>query len=139
MTLSIASTFLKFRDPDASLAFYRDVLGFEVRMDVGEGPMRWITLGAPGQPGVALVLEPAVVDPSVTEAEAAAIHSLMEKGAFAMLQLASDDVDADFQAAKDAGADVVQEPTDQFYGMRDAALRDPAGNLIRIQQPLEAA
>lgn len=134
MSLSINASFLPFKESEESLRFYRDVLGFEVRLDVGEGNMRWITLGAPGQPDTSVVLQPPVADPGVTEAESDMIAEMMAKGTYAALNLASSTLDEDFDAIAAAGAEVVQEPTDQFYGVRDCALRDPAGNLIRIQQ-----
>lgn len=134
MSLSINASFLPFKESEESLRFYRDVLGFEVRLDVGEGNMRWVTLGAPGQPDTSVVLQPPVADPGVTEAEAGMIAEMMAKGTYAALNLASSTLDEGFDAIVAAGAEVVQEPTDQFYGVRDCALRDPAGNLIRIQQ-----
>ncbi|HJE91864.1 MAG TPA: VOC family protein [Dietzia timorensis] len=134
MSLSIHQSFLPFTDAEESLRFYRDALGFEVRLDVGEGAMRWITLGAPGQPDTSVVLEPAVSDPGVTQSEAEMIAEMMAKGTYAGLNLASTTLDADFDKIVAAGGEVVQEPTDQVYGLRDCALRDPAGNLIRIQQ-----
>lgn len=134
MSLSINASFLPFKESEESLRFYRDVLGFEMRLDVGEGNMRWITLGAPGQPDTSVVLQPPVADPGVTEAESDVIAEMMAKGTYAALNLASSTLDEDFDAIAAAGAEVVQEPTDQFYGVRDCALRDPAGNLIRIQQ-----
>lgn len=134
MNLTIHSSFLPQRDPDASLAFYRDVLGFEVRLDVGYGGLRWITVGPPGQPDTAIVLYPPEASPNLTDAERATIAEMMAKGTFGHVILASDDLDADFAAVAAAGAEVVQEPTDQPYGIRDCAVRDPAGNLVRINQ-----
>lgn len=134
MDLTIHSSFLPHDDPDASLAFYRDVLGFEVRLDVGGGPMRWITVGPPGQPDTNIVLQPPVCDPGVTDAERTLIAEMMAKGTYAGVNLAAADLDATFDRLQAAGAEVVQEPTDQVYGLRDCAVRDPAGNLIRIQQ-----
>lgn len=134
MNLTIHSSFLPHEDPDASLTFYRDVLGFEVRLDVGQGTMRWITVGPPGQPDTNVVLQPPVCDPGVSEEEARLIGEMMAKGTFAALNLASADLDGDFDRIQAAGAEVVQEPVDQDYGLRDCAVRDPAGNLIRIQQ-----
>lgn len=133
MTITIHSSFLPHLDPDASLAFYRDLLDFEVRLDVGSGTMRWITLGAPGQPDTNVVLQPPTCDPGLTEAEQATIADLMAKGSYAALNLASDDLDGLFARLEGAGVEIVQEPKDQPYGLRDAAVRDPAGNLIRIQ------
>lgn len=134
MDLTIHSSFLPFRDAEESLRFYRDVLGFEVRLDVGYEQMRWITLGSPDQPDTNVVLQPPVCDPGISDAEATVIAELMAKGSFAALNLASRDLDATFERIQGAGAEVVQEPTDQDYGLRDCAVRDPAGNLIRIQQ-----
>ena len=134
MDLTIHSSFLPHTDPEASLAFYRDTLGFEVRMDVGGGPMRWITVGPPNQPDTSIVLHPPAVDPGITEGERATVAEMMAKGTYAMLLLASADLDAAFEAVRSAGAEVVQEPTEQPWGVRDFALRDPAGNLLRVQQ-----
>ena len=134
MDLTIHTTFLPHTDPDASLAFYRDTLGFEVRLDVGNGAMRWITLGAPGQPDTNLVLEPPAMDPGLDDDERRTIAELMAKGSYARLILATPDVDAVFDKIQASGAEVVQEPTDQPYGVRDCAFRDPAGNHIRINQ-----
>lgn len=135
MNLSIEYTFLPHTDPEASLAFYRDTLGFEVRKDVGYGQMRWITVGPPGQPGTAIVLNPPAADPSLTDDEKRTIAELMAKGSYGAVVLASDDVDAAFAAVEATGAEVAQEPADQPYGVRDCAFRDPAGNMVRIQQP----
>lgn len=134
MTLSIRTSFLPHTDPDASLTFWRDLLGFEVRLDVGDGPMRWITVGPAGDDSTAIVLAPPVVDPSASDEERAAVASLMAKGVYAMVLLGTDDVDVEFARLEAAGADVIQEPTDQDWGPRDCALRDPAGNIVRIQQ-----
>jgi catechol 2,3-dioxygenase-like lactoylglutathione lyase family enzyme len=134
MDITIHASFLPHTDPEASLAFYRDVLGFEVRGDVGGGTMRWITVGPPGQPGTSIVLDPAAVTPGITDDERRTITEMMAKGTFAMLLLATHDLDAAFERLQAGDADIVQEPTDQPYGVRDCAVRDPAGNLIRIQQ-----
>lgn len=134
MTITLHSTFLSFTDSEASLAFYRDLLGMEVRNDVGYGGMRWITLGSPSQPGVNLVLEPVAVDPGLTDGEKQAIAEMLAKGAYGRMLLGTDDLDATFDRLQAAGAEVVQEPTEQPYGVRDCAFRDPAGNLLRIQQ-----
>ena len=135
MNLTIEYTFLPHTDPEASLAFYRDTLGFEVRKDVGYGDMRWITVGPPGQPGTSIVLNPPAADPSLTEDERRTIAELMAKGSFGAVVLASDDVDAAFAAVEATGAEVAQEPADQPYGVRDCAFRDPAGNMLRFTQP----
>jgi len=134
MKITIHASYLPHTDPDASLAFYRDVLGFEVQNDVGYAGMRWITVGAPGQPGTSIVLQPPTADPGITDAEADAIAEMMAKGTFAGVLLATDDLDAVFERIEASDAEVVQEPMDQDYGLRDCAFRDPAGNLIRIQQ-----
>jgi uncharacterized glyoxalase superfamily protein PhnB len=134
MDLTIYSTFLPHDDPEESLAFYRDVLGFEVRLDVGGGKMRWITVGPPGQPGTSIVLHPPAVDPGITDDERRTIAEMMAKGTYAILLLASADLDSTFAQLQSSDIEVVQEPTDQPYGLRDCALRDPAGNLIRIQE-----
>lgn len=134
MDLSIHSTMLPHTDPDASLAFYRDLLGFEVRGDVGQGTMRWITVGPPGQPGTSIVLYPPGADPGVTDDERRVILEMMAKGTYALISLATDDLDATFAKLSEAGAEVVQEPVQQPYGLRDCAFRDPAGTLIRINE-----
>ena len=136
MDINIHASFLPHNDPDAALAFYRDTLGFEVRNDVGYGGMRWITVGPAGQPGTSIVLEPPAADPGVTDEERRTIDEMMAKGTYARILLATKDVDATYERLQANGAEVVQEPTEQAYGVRDCAFRDPAGNLIRIQQPL---
>jgi catechol 2,3-dioxygenase-like lactoylglutathione lyase family enzyme len=135
MDITIHSTLLPHNDPDASLAFYRDTLGFEVRNDVEYGGMHWITVGPPDQPGTSIVLYPPAASPGVTDDERRMIAEMMAKGTYASINLATDDIDGTFERlqASDA-AEVVQEPTDQPYGVRDCAFRDPAGNLIRIQE-----
>ena len=132
--LTINASFLPHTDPDASLAFYRDTLGFEVRKDVRYGGMCWLTVGPPDQPATSIVLAPPAADPGVTDDERRTINEMMAKGTFATLLLASHDVDGTFDRIQATDAEVVQEPTDQPYGVRDCAFRDPAGNLIRIQQ-----
>ncbi|KPN18222.1 VOC family protein [Arthrobacter sp. Edens01] len=132
MNLNIQNSFLPQTDPDESLAFYRDALGFEVRNDVGYEGMRWITVGPPDQPEVSVVLYPPTADPAITDEESRMIAEMMAKGTFATLVLSSADVDAAFDSVMSAGAEVIQEPTDQPYGIRDCAFRDPAGNQIRI-------
>jgi predicted enzyme related to lactoylglutathione lyase len=134
MDITIASSFLPHTDPDASLAFYRDVLGFEVRGDVGYGGMRWITVGPADQPTTSIVLHPPAVDPGITDDERRTIAEMMAKGTFATIVLATADLDATFDRLQASGAEVVQEPTDQPYGIRDCAFRDPAGNHIRINE-----
>ena len=134
MNLTIHSSMLPHNDPDASLAFYRDILGFEVRNDVGYQGMRWITLGPRDQPETSIVLHPPAVDPGITEEERRTIVEMMAKGTFAMINLATKDVDGAFERLVASDVEVVLEPTDQPYGVRDFAVRDPAGNLIRIQE-----
>ena len=134
MDITIHASFLPHNDPDASLAFYRDTLGFEVRSDVGQGKMRWITVGPAGQPGTSILLAPPVADPGVTDDERRTIAEMMAKGTFASINLATKDLDDTFERLQAGDAEVVQEPTDQPYGIRDCAFRDPAGNLIRIQE-----
>jgi catechol 2,3-dioxygenase-like lactoylglutathione lyase family enzyme len=134
MDLTIHSTFLPHSDPDASLAFYRDTLGFEVRADVGYGAMRWITVGPADQPGTSLVLEPPAADPAVTDHERRTIAEMMAKGSYARIILATTDLAGTFARLRAGGAEVAQEPTEQPYGVRDCAFRDPAGNLIRINE-----
>jgi uncharacterized glyoxalase superfamily protein PhnB len=134
MDISIHSSFLPHDDPEASLAFYRDTLGFEVRLDVGSGKMRWVPVGPVGQPDTSIVLHPPGVDPGITEEERRTIAEMMAKGTYATLLLATKDLDGAFERLQASDADVVQEPTEQPYGIRDCALRDPAGNLIRIQE-----
>lgn len=134
MDITIHASFLPHTDPDASRAFYRDTLGFEVRGDVGGGSMRWITVGPPEQPGTSIVLSPPAANPGVTDEERRTIAEMMAKGTYAMLLLATKDLDGTFDRVQAGGAEVVQEPTEQPYGVRDCAVRDPAGNLIRIQE-----
>ncbi|WP_428985816.1 VOC family protein [Sinomonas terricola] len=134
MNLTIHASFLPQDDPDAALAFYRDALGFEVRNDVGYGGLRWLTVGPAGQPGTSIVLYPPTASPGITDDERKMIAEMMAKGTFATLLLATPDVDDAFERVQATGAEVVQEPADQPYGVRDCAVRDPAGNLIRIQE-----
>jgi catechol 2,3-dioxygenase-like lactoylglutathione lyase family enzyme len=134
MDITIHSSFLPTDDPDASLAFYRDILGFEVRGDVGSGKMRWITVGPPDQPATSIVLNPPAANPGLTEDERRTIGEMMAKGTFGMLLLATKDLDGTFERLEATDAEVVQEPTEQPYGVRDCAFRDPAGNMIRIQE-----
>ncbi|HVX21008.1 MAG TPA: VOC family protein [Acidimicrobiales bacterium] len=134
MDITIHSAFLPHDDPEASLAFYRDLLGFEVRADVGGGKMRWITVGPAGRGGTSIVLHPPAVDPGITDDERRTIAEMMAKGTYAIIVLATPDLDGTFGQLVAGGADVVQEPTEQPYGIRDCAVRDPAGNLVRINQ-----
>ncbi len=134
MSITIHGTFLPHDDPDTSLAFYRDALGFEVRNDVGYGGMRWITIGPPDQPGVSIILYPPAANPGVTDDERRTIAEMMAKGTYAIITLATADLDGAFARLQASGADVVQEPAEQPYGVRDCAFRDPAGTLIRINE-----
>ena len=134
MDLTIHSSFLPHDDPDASLAFYRDTLGFEVRNDVGNGKMHWITVGPPDQPGTSIVLYPPTADPGITDDERRTIAEMMAKGTYAIIILATTDLDGTFERLQASDAEVVQEPTEQPYGVRDCAFRDPAGNMVRIQE-----
>ncbi|MFI5719158.1 VOC family protein [Nocardia sp. NPDC051750] len=134
MNLTIHSSYLPHDDPDAALAFYRDLLGFEVRKDVGYEGLRWITVGPVGQPGISIVLTPPAVDPGITDDERRTITEMMAKGTYAGINLAAADLDATFDRLQAGDIDIIQEPTDQPYGIRDCAVRDPAGNMIRIQQ-----
>ena len=134
MDISIHTTVLPHEDPEASLAFYRDVLGFEVRTDVGSGTMRWITVGPPGQPETSILLAPPGADPGITDDERRTIAEMMAKGTYGWILLATPDLDGTFERIQASDAEVVQEPTQQPYGARDCAFRDPAGNQIRIQE-----
>ncbi|QGN57312.1 VOC family protein [Nostocoides sp. HKS02] len=134
MDISIHASFLPQDDPEAALAFYRDTLGFEVRNDVGFDGMRWITVGPPNQPATSIVLVPPAVDPGITDDERRTIIEMMAKGTYATMLLATGNLDDTFERVQASGADIVQEPTKQPYGVRDCAVRDPAGNLIRIQE-----
>ncbi len=135
MDITIHSSFLPHDDAEAAIAFYRDVLGFEVRNDVGYEDMRWITVGPVGQPEVNIVLSPPAVDPGITAEERRTIVEMMAKGTYGMLMLASDDLDGAFaKIAEHGDVEIVEPPTDQPYGSRDCSLRDPAGNMIKIQQ-----
>ena len=134
MSITIYASFLPHIDPDASLAFYRDALGFEVRNDVGYGGMRWLTVGPADQPGTSIVLHPPAADPGITDEERRTITEMMAKGTYSAILLATADLDGTFERVEASGAEVIQEPTDQPYGIRDCAFRDPAGNMVRIQQ-----
>jgi catechol 2,3-dioxygenase-like lactoylglutathione lyase family enzyme len=134
MDITIHTTVLPHADPEASVAFYRDVLGFEVRQDVGSGTMRWITVGPAGQPDTSILLAPPAVDPGVTDEERRMIAEMMAKGTYGWIMLATTDLDGTFETVQAGDAEVVQEPTEQPYGVRDCAFRDPAGNLVRIQE-----
>jgi predicted enzyme related to lactoylglutathione lyase len=134
MDITIHSSFLPQNDPDAARTFYRDVLGFEIRKDVGYNGMHWITVGPTGQPDVSIVLFPPTATPGITDEEQRVIAEMMAKGTYASLLLATKDLDSTFERLQATDAEIIQEPTDQPYGIRDCALRDPAGNLIRLQE-----
>jgi uncharacterized glyoxalase superfamily protein PhnB len=134
MDISINTSFLPHTDPEESLAFYRDALGFEVRKDVGYQDMRWITVGPVGRPDMNIVLTPPAADPGITDDERAVIAEMMAKGTYASIMLATSDVDGVFEKVQATGAEVMSEPTDQPWGSRDCAFRDPAGNTVRIQE-----
>ncbi len=134
MNISIHSSFLPQDDPEAALAFYRDLLGFELRLDVGYEGMRWLTVGPPDQPDTAIVLHPPAADPGITDDERRVISEMMAKGTYGSILLATKDLDSTFDKLQASDVEVVQEPTDQPWGMRDCAVRDPAGNMVRIQE-----
>jgi len=134
MDITIHSSFLPHDDAEAALAFYRDTLGFELRLDVGFEGMRWLTVGPVGQPDTSIVLHPPAVDPGITDDERRTITEMMAKGTYGSLLLATPDLEGTFDKLQASDVEIVQEPTDQPYGVRDCAVRDPAGNLVRIQQ-----
>jgi catechol 2,3-dioxygenase-like lactoylglutathione lyase family enzyme len=134
MNITIHTSVLPHDDPEASLAFYRDILGFEVRTDVGSGKTRWITVGPVGQPETCILLAPPATDPGITDDERRTIAEMMAKGTYGWIMLATPDLDGVFERVQVGDAEVVQEPIEQPYGIRDCAVRDPAGNLVRIQQ-----
>ena len=134
MDITIHSSFLPHDDPEAALAFYRDLLGFELRLDVGYEGMRWLTVGPVDQPGTSIVLHPPGVDPGITDEERRTIAEMMAKGTFGSILLATKDLDGTFERLQASDAEIVQEPIEQPYGVRDCAVRDPAGNMVRIQE-----
>jgi uncharacterized glyoxalase superfamily protein PhnB len=134
MDITINASYLPHTDPDESLTFYRDTLGFELRNDVGYAGMRWLTVGPTSQPSISIVLHPPFADPGVTDEERRTVSEMMAKGTYASINLATTDLDDTFERVQSAGAEVVQEPIDQPYGIRDCAFRDPAGNMVRIQE-----
>ncbi len=134
MDISIHASFLPHDDPEAALAFYRDTLGFELRLDVGYQGMRWLTVGPPDQPGTSIVLHPPGVDPGITDDERRTIAEMMAKGTYGSILLATQDLDGTFERLQASDAEIVQEPMKQDYGVRDCAVRDPAGNMVRIQE-----
>lgn len=133
MNISIQYAYLPHTDAEAALGFYRDTLGFEVRKDVGYQDMRWITVGPEGS-DTSILLHPPAMDPGITEEERQTVLDLIAKGAYTAITLGTDDLDGLFERVAGRGAEVVQEPMDQDYGVRDCAFRDPAGNLLRINQ-----
>ncbi|NUQ89371.1 MAG: VOC family protein [Glycomyces artemisiae] len=135
MRINLSQCFIAVDDHDKAIAFYRDVLGMEVRNDVGFEGMRWVTVGSPDQPDVNIVLEPPLADPNASQADRATMNELLAKGLLRGVIFETDDVDATFERISAAGADVLQEPMDQPYGVRDCAFRDPAGNMLRFNQP----
>jgi predicted enzyme related to lactoylglutathione lyase len=135
MDVKLQNCFLSVDDHEKAIAFYRDALGFEVRNDVKAYGMRWTTLGSPAQPDVSVVLEPPAADPGISASDRALMGDLLAKGLLGRLILTTADVDATFDRIQATGAEVVQEPMDQPYGVRDCAFRDPAGNLIRLNSP----
>jgi catechol 2,3-dioxygenase-like lactoylglutathione lyase family enzyme len=134
MDITIQASYLPHEDPDATITFYRDVLGFEIRNDVEYGGLHWITVGPAGQPGTSIVLYPPSATPGLTDDERRVISEMMAKGTFASINLATPDLDGTFERLQAGDTEVVQEPTEQPYGVRDAALRDPSGNLIRLAE-----
>jgi len=134
MNITINASFLPQNDPDAALAFYRDALGFELRQDVGYNGLRWLTVGPPDQPETSIVLYPPTGSPGVTDDERRTISEMMAKGTYCSILLATKDLDGAFEKVQASEAEVVQEPTEQPYGVRDCAFRDPAGNTVRIQE-----
>ncbi|MFJ8588838.1 VOC family protein [Streptomyces sp. NPDC093595] len=132
MDLTLSHVFIAVDDHDEALAFYRDALGLEVRNDVGFEGMRWVTVGSPSQPGVDIVLEPPLTDPNASPADRQAMAEQLAKGLLRGVVFRTDDVDATFERIRAAGAEVLQEPIDQPYGVRDCAFRDPSGNMVRF-------
>jgi catechol 2,3-dioxygenase-like lactoylglutathione lyase family enzyme len=132
MNLTLSQCFVLVHDPDLALAFYGDALGLELRNDVAKGEFRWITVGSASQPGVSVVLTNYL---NGSPADADALAGLLAKGALNGVHFHSDDLDATFEQLRASGAEIVQEPTDQPWGTRDCAVRDPSGNLVRIDQP----
>jgi catechol 2,3-dioxygenase-like lactoylglutathione lyase family enzyme len=134
MNIKINSAYLPHDDPDASIAFYRDKLGFEIQQDVGYNGMRWLTVGPADQPGTSIVLYPPQAESGITDEERSTITAMMAKGTFGRINLASNDLDGDFERLQSGDVDVVEEPTDMPHGLRECAVRDPSGNLLRIRQ-----
>ncbi|MFG2296530.1 VOC family protein [Streptomyces sp. NPDC048603] len=135
MDIRLSQCFIAVDDHDKALAFYRDVLGLDVLNDVGFEGMRWVTVGSPAQPGVEIVLEPPLADPNASPADRQTMAELLAKGLLRGVIFTTDDVDATFERIRAAGGEVLQEPIDQPYGVRDCAFRDPSGNMLRFNQP----
>jgi predicted enzyme related to lactoylglutathione lyase len=135
MDIKVSQCFIAVDDHEKALQFYRDAVGLEVRNDVSYEGMRWVTVGSPSQPDVEIVLEPAVADPNASPADREAASALLAKGLLRGVHFRTENVDATFETIRAAGGEVLQEPMDQFYGVRDCAFRDPAGNEMRISQP----
>ncbi|WP_406183474.1 VOC family protein [Streptomyces sp. NBC_01006] len=135
MEIKLSQCFIAVDDHEKALAFYRDALGLEVRNDVAFEGMRWVTVGSPAQPDVEIVLEPPAANPNAAPADKRAMAELLAKGMLRGVIFSTDDVDAAFERIRAAGAEVLQEPADQPYGVRDCAFRDPAGNMLRFSQP----
>ena len=135
MNLTVSHTFITVSDQDQALQFYRDVIGLKVVNDVAFDGLRWLSLTPPAQPGVEIVLQVPEQYPDISPADRDAIAALVAKGLLAGVIFATDDCDATFEQLRAAGAEVVQEPIDQPYGVRDCAFRDPAGNMLRFSQP----
>ncbi|MFE5714720.1 VOC family protein [Streptomyces sp. NPDC056501] len=138
MNVTLSQCFIAVDDHDKALTFYRDALGLEVRNDVGFEGMRWVTVGSPAQPDVEIVLEPPLADPNASAADRQTMAELLAKGMLRGVIFSTDDVDATFEQIRAAGGEVLQEPVDQPYGVRDCAFRDPAGNMLRFSQPRSA-
>lgn len=132
MDITLSQCFVIVTDPDRALAFYRDALGLDLRNDVARGDLRWITVGAASQPGVSIVLTNYL---NGSPADSEAVIALVAKGALNGVHFHTDDLDATFEQVRDSGAEIVSEPADQPWGTRDFAVRDPSGNLVRIDQP----
>jgi uncharacterized glyoxalase superfamily protein PhnB len=132
MNLTLSTCFVLVHDPDVALSFYRDTLGLELRNDVARGDFRWITVGAGAQPEVGIVLTNYL---NGSPADSDALAALLAKGALNGVHFHTDDLDASFEKLRASGAEIVQEPTDQPWGTRDFAVRDPSGNMVRVDQP----
>ena len=135
MAISLSTCFIAVDDFDKAIAFYRDVLGMEVRNDIGFEGMRWVTVGSPEQPGVDIVLEPPLADPNASPTDKQTMAELLAKGLLRGVIFTTDNVDATYERISAAGGEVLQEPMDQPYGVRDCAFRDPSGNMLRFNQP----